>query len=564
MKHSFPGPATAFRPGIAGTAWRPFFATTILSLGLTLPILAAAQPLRVGAYDNAPKIFIDDRGAVSGFFAELTTILANDVGHPIDFVVCEWNDCLAKLEAGEIDLMPDVAYSKAREQRFQFGHEAVIHSWSAVVVDNGDQIAAMQDFEGKRVAVVAGSIQDSHLRMTAEETGVTVEVVGAPSFEKVFEAVQSGAADAGIANHFFADAHAVDYGLSQATMRFRPSSIYFAYAPGLDSEQIAQFDAALAALKADPESAFYALRKGWLEMEPENAIPPWVTIGLIGLLSVICLLSLFIYILRREVRRATATAHRAMEAAVSANQAKSEFLANMSHDLRTPLNSIIGFSDMMKMEAFGPVGNSRYLDYLNDINKCGNQLLALIDDILDLTRIENQDYTLDMKWLDLKPLIDDCVARHTPILKAENRKPIAVQLPHAPVAIQADANAMAQILDNLIGNAIKHGGPDAAITLGWRSGADGAALYVQDTGVGIPAERIGELTKPFYQAYQAQQPSAMLRRKVEGIGLGLNIVDRLCRLQDMMLSIQSDEGRGSTFSVVLQPQNVRFGAQSLA
>jgi signal transduction histidine kinase len=537
----------------------------VLGLGLAGTAPAAAQePLRVGAYDNAPKIFIGDGGAVDGFFADLTGLVAAAVGQSVDYVVCEWNDCLAKLEAGEIDIMPDVAFSEARAQRFQFAHEAALHSWSSVVVKAGTDIPTMTDFAGKRVAVVSGSIQEAHLRTRTEAAGIAVEILGRPTFDTVFEAVRSGDADAGIANHFFADAHADKYGLSQTTMRFRPSSVYFAFAPDFASERIAQFDAALAALKSDPNSDFYRIRKSWLEVAPEQQIPTWLAFGLIGSLSVICVLTLFIYVLRREIRRATAAAHEAMEQAISANQAKTEFLAHMSHDLRPPLNSIIGFSDMMKSETFGPVGNRRYLDYLSDINKCGSQLLALIDDILDLTRIENRDYPIAMAWLDLRTVIEDAISRQTPILQAQQRDAITVRVPAMPIEIWADPDAMAQILDNLIGNAIKHAGPKARITLGWRTDANGPGIYVEDDGVGIPANRLGKITIPFYQGYQEQQPSALLRREVEGIGLGLNIVDRLCTLQDMTLKVESEETRGSTFSIVFKPRNARANSRSVA
>jgi len=520
---------------------------------------AEGEPIRVGVYDNKPKIFIAEDGSVGGFFADLTDILAEKVGRRVTYVTCSWAECLDKLEAGEIDMMPDVAFSRERQARFQFGHEAVLHSWSAVVVREDADILRLSDLEGRRVAVVAGSIQEATLAREIEATGLEAGMTGVPSFTEVFEAVAGGTADAGIVNHFSADAHVAAKGLTIAPYRFHPTSLFFAYAPAFPRAEIAALDVALAGLKADPASPYYRLQREWLVDGGAKAVPSWITLVLIVALSIICLLSLFIYILKREVRRATAAAQSAMEQAVLANQAKSEFLANMSHDLRTPLNSIIGFSEMMKLETFGPVGNRRYVDYLDHINKCGSQLLALIDDILDLTRIENNSYHLAPQWLDVATTIQDCAARHAPIFRTLDRHPLQIEPPEAPTEIWADQRALSQILDNLIGNALKHAGSNVTITLGWRPRDGTGTLFVADDGIGIPAEKIAQLTKPFYQV-QDDSSRAMLRRKVEGIGLGLNIVDRLCRLQDIDFEIRSDVGAGSLFALSFKAGTVRRAA----
>jgi PAS domain S-box-containing protein len=225
-----------------------------------------------------------------------------------------------------------------------------------------------------------------------------------------------------------------------------------------------------------------------------------------------------------------------------ANRAKSEFLANMSHELRTPLNSVIGFADMLRTQMLGPVGNRKYIEYAADIIASGTHLLEVINDILDLSKIEAGELTIDDNVIDLGSLVDNCVRMIRP-RAARARIRLAVDVPNAPIALRADSLRIKQILLNLLSNAVKFTPADGTVAV--RAGLeDGAVvLAVHDTGIGIAPEDIPRILEPFAQV------ESSLTRGHEGTGLGLTLVKRLTEKHGGTLAITSAPGEGTTVTV---------------
>lgn len=234
----------------------------------------------------------------------------------------------------------------------------------------------------------------------------------------------------------------------------------------------------------------------------------------------------------------------AKEAAERAYAAKSQFLANMSHELRTPLNAIIGFSEMIQRQMLGPLGNDRYLDYINGVRESGEHLLDLISDILDMSKIEAGKYELDIEEFNLTDLIG--TATHMMegrALDAEVR--LGTQLDNQDLVIKADRRAVMQILLNLVSNAVKftEAGGEINVICTERDGY--ISLKVQDTGIGIPASKLRSITRPFEQA------ASHFTRDHEGSGLGLSITKDLVELHGGSLHIESTVGVGTTVTVRL-------------
>jgi signal transduction histidine kinase len=231
--------------------------------------------------------------------------------------------------------------------------------------------------------------------------------------------------------------------------------------------------------------------------------------------------------------------------AAAANRSKSEFLAIMSHELRTPLNAIIGFSDLMVREAFGPLQNQRYTDYVADIRSSGHLLLSLINDILDLTRIEAGKLDLNLEPIDPNEILGDIVRLLAPLAHAKTMRLSAKEAVGCKPLL-ADRRALRQLLNNLVANGIKFTDPSGAVTLSAETiDAGHVALLVADNGRGIPRGRIAELCKPFVQIADP------LRRDVGGIGLGLAISRSLAEAMGGSLAIDSDLGKGTTVRVTL-------------
>ena len=250
----------------------------------------------------------------------------------------------------------------------------------------------------------------------------------------------------------------------------------------------------------------------------------------------------------------------AMTRAEAANQAKSEFLANMSHELRTPLNAINGFSEIMAGEMFGPLGHAKYQGYAADILRSGQHLLSLINDILDMAKIEAGKLTLHYDTVSLKEIVDDAV-RLVRGRVEEAGLTLIVDAPELP-DIEADYRGVKQVVLNLLSNAVKFTpeGGEIVVALS-REDDDRVRVAVTDSGIGIAQEDLTRLARPFEQVEGQHSKTA------QGTGLGLALTKSLVELHAGTLSIQSEPGRGTTVSFVLpirRPQGHLLEGQSRA
>jgi two-component system cell cycle sensor histidine kinase PleC len=232
---------------------------------------------------------------------------------------------------------------------------------------------------------------------------------------------------------------------------------------------------------------------------------------------------------------------REKDRAEAANQAKSEFLANMSHELRTPLNAIIGFSELMEQALFGPLGSERYEEYARDINGSGKYLLGVINDILDMSKIEAGQFSMDREQIDLCPLIKETV-RVVSLQAAAKAIMVETRIADT-MSLVADRRAIKQIVINLLSNAVKFTGQGGRITVRARNASGAMILTIEDNGCGIPKEALGKLGRPF------EQVQNQFSKNHAGSGLGLAISRSLAELHGGALKIRSTEGVGTIVSV---------------
>lgn len=227
-----------------------------------------------------------------------------------------------------------------------------------------------------------------------------------------------------------------------------------------------------------------------------------------------------------------------------ANQSKSEFLANMSHELRTPLNAIIGFSEIMESGSFGPLGSEKYNEYAQDISGSGRHLLDLIDDILDMSKIEAGRYQIEFESLDLSALLDECIRIVS--VKAEP-KDITLENTIAPdIMVRGGRRPMKQIVLNLLSNAVKFTPENGAVRVRCRCVGDGINIVIADNGIGIPVDAMEKLGRPF------EQVENQLTKSHQGSGLGLAISRSLARMHGGRLRVFSKEEKGTIVCVRLR------------
>ncbi len=255
-------------------------------------------------------------------------------------------------------------------------------------------------------------------------------------------------------------------------------------------------------------------------------------------------------ILIGRLEEAKAISDDARKRAEEANLAKSRFLATMSHELRTPLNAILGFSEVMMSEIFGPHSNPTYKEYAEDIHNSGNHLLNLINEILDLSRIEAERYELNETTTKLADIAEDC--QHLISMRARSKGIEIKLIEEASLnTIWVDERAIRQVCLNLLSNAVKFTPPNGQISITVGKTPDGGQfLTVMDTGPGIPKEEIDKVLKPFGQGSLAHQTAE------GGTGLGLAICQKLVALHGGIFNLSSELRHGTTVRIEIPAKRV--------
>jgi two-component system cell cycle sensor histidine kinase PleC len=247
--------------------------------------------------------------------------------------------------------------------------------------------------------------------------------------------------------------------------------------------------------------------------------------------------------IREEQRVLARRYHEEKLRAEAASRSKTNFLAHISHDIRTPLNHIIGFAELMRHETYGPLGDEHYASYVDSIRMSGERLLSFFASILDFAELEGGQRVLREEHVAVDELLASATQRHAP---RAQRKGIALNLGAPTGAVLAgDRFSLERMLGNLIDNAIQFTPAGGRVTIAAHAASDGVVLEVSDTGIGMPPERLSSLSQPF--AYG----DAALTRDREGAGLGLAIARTIAELSGGRLAIDSRPGLGTTVAVSL-------------
>ena len=523
--------------------------------------LAGGQVINVGLYENAPKVFTSDAGAPAGIFVDVIESIARTEGWTLNYVPGTFAEGLARLAGGEIDLMPDVAYSAERAQAYSFHEVSVLSSWSQVYAREGSGITSLLDLDRKRVAVLEGSVQQAAFERLIQSFGLNVTLLLAPDYEAAFQMVLAGEADAAVTNRFYGAAHARSVGLEDTAVVFEPSDLFFAATRGDPKHLLGAIDSVLSSLKKNPDSEYYRSLEKWTAEKVEFTTPTWLKVaGLV--LSVAFVMTLAgTFILRHQVNlrtkdlrlanehteqrvvERTAELAAAKEHAEAADRVKSAFLATMSHELRTPLNSIIGFSGILEQQLAGPL-NPEQMKQIGMVRGSARHLLDLINDVLDISKIEAGELQVNTETVDLRQSLGRVVEAVTPLAEKKGLK-LTVWLAPGLGEITSDRRRVEQIMLNILANAIKF--TDAGeVTLAAETDSDDRVhLTVHDTGVGIKPEDLRELFTPF------RQVETGLARNYDGTGLGLAICRRLADLLGGEIHAESEFGVGSTFTFIV-------------
>lgn len=283
--------------------WRILLAALLLLLSTAAP----AETLRVGIYHNPPKLQLDERQQPGGIFGDLLQAMAAREGWQLEVEPCSWQACLSALEAGELDLLPDVAWTEERARALAFHNEPVLHSWSQVYQRPGLSLDTIVDLDGRRVAALEGSIQSRFLRQLTDSFGVMPTLLEVSGFEEGFTAVSEGRADAVVANRHYGDWQAGPHGLEVTPIMFQPAGLFFAAPAGESQDILARIDHYLERWKPDARSPYHRALAVWnVRSDDRFHVPPLLRWGLGGLLFLLALSAGIGLLLRHRIRARTA------------------------------------------------------------------------------------------------------------------------------------------------------------------------------------------------------------------------------------------------------------------
>ncbi|MGX4641455.1 EAL domain-containing protein [Massilia sp. SYSU DXS3249] len=274
-----------------------------LSVSLLAHGAAPERVVRVGIYDNAPKVYADAGGRADGIMVELLREVARLEGWELQFVRCQWSHCLAALGDGAIDVLPDVAWTEERTRVFDFPRVPALFSWSQLYRRSGTAIGSVSDLGGKRIAVLSGSIQERYFSEFAGGFGAAPTLVPVMSVPEGFELVRRGWAEAVVASKFVGDVQAPRYGLRETPIMFQPARLFYATGKGRNADLRAALDRRLGAWQADPHSVYFEILDRWSSRSLLARVPPlaWWGAGLV--LAMLALALATAAWLRRKVAR---------------------------------------------------------------------------------------------------------------------------------------------------------------------------------------------------------------------------------------------------------------------
>ncbi|MGQ4277412.1 EAL domain-containing protein [Pseudidiomarina sp. E22-M8] len=271
-------------------------------LGVVLSVQAQTT-IKVGAYENPPKVTVAESGELSGVFGDLLYEIAEREGWQIEVIPCRWSECLAMLAAGDLDIMPDVALTEIRDKNYIFNELPVLHSWSQLYTLDDRSINNLLELDGLRVAVLRDAVQGPYLRELIINFGINVEFMQVGTFDEGFAAVLAGRADAVAVNHFYGEQRSRELGLKQTPVMFQPTRLFYAAPAKADGRALMmRIDRWLADWRSAADSPYQEIMKKWGVYAPDKPDPisKWLLPSLFGVL-VLAILSLMI--LRHQVKK---------------------------------------------------------------------------------------------------------------------------------------------------------------------------------------------------------------------------------------------------------------------
>ncbi len=522
-----------------------------------MPVWAGAETrvVRIGVYDNPPKVEVDMQGIPQGIFLDIIEKIAGNEGWELEYVRDTWNGSLESLEQGSIDLMPDVALSDRRRTRFDFNSIAVLNSWVQVYCRKGTAVSSISDLRGKRVAVLEGSIQEHLAADMLRNFNIPFALKPFPDYNTIAHEVASGRVDAVIVSRFYGYRRNKIASLKPTPLILSSTTLHFATGKGRNSGLLTAIDRNLSEMINNPHSAYYTSLNRWLNERPRMFIPSYI----LWSVSIIAVALFFFFalsvLLRKKVKERTVELEKlnsdlnialkelktARDEALKRERlhAFGQLASGLAHDFNNLLFPIMSYASMMldRAESFDRRKESREnIEKILAAARHGTEIVSRMQQFYYSSREFGK-----AGYVDLTKVVNEVIDLCRPRLDREGKRGRPVE-----VILDLDKNCMIkgresdihEILMNLVLNAadaMPHGG---RLTVSTETVNDFIIITVRDEGTGMPDHVKEKCLEPFFTT-----------KGEEGTGMGLSMVNTIVAEHNGSLQIESVQGEGTRFII---------------
>jgi signal transduction histidine kinase len=502
--------------------------------------------LKVGVYDNYPKIFVNENGQPSGIFIDVLEAIALKEEYTIQYIEDDWHILYEMLISGEIDILPDMSYSTKRDSLFTLTTLPLLGSWLEVFTTDITEVNSILDIRGKKVGVLKGGIQEEYItNKIKQDFELDFEIFIFNSYSETAEALKSNIIDVIISGRFFYYSDLIREDIRPTGIVLRPADLYFAFTKNKHPEIVSCFDKNISILKNNSNSVYYKSLQKWLDKEQITGIPEhakWIigtlVIILIMFMLFIIMLNYRVKIKTQEIKLKNEELILSIKKAEESDHLKTVFLQNMSHEIRTPLNVTLGYLDLLNDKELNEESRKKYIDI---IHRSGQRLLSTLNNIIEISKIEANQLDVNEAEVDIQNMMEFyCEFFNNQTQKKGVKINLAEHIKGEEAIIKTDKHLLDGILTNLLDNAVKFT-KDGSIEIGNYIENDNIVFYVKDTGIGIPEHKQKIIFDSFIQA------ETKINRPYEGSGLGLSITKAYVEALKGKIWLESKTLKGSTF-----------------
>ncbi len=503
-----------------------------------------------GDYDYPPYSFLDKNGDPQGFDVDLIKTIAKKIDVEITFVFTPWDEAVSNLKSGKIDLLMAALYTEDRTRFFEFTIPYHMDYYSIFSREESG-IRSINELQGKKVIMLNG---DASIEKFIIPLGLLQNITYTASYPDAFKLLLAGRHDYilapfAIAQHTLKELEEQEENTDSIVSTgetLLPSQYRLAVKKG-NAELLTKLNDSLDALKS--EKGIQRLREKWIMERPTSWQTPeviqYVLLGLVPIGFLVVIAFAWSWSLKKQVNAKSESLRIAVRKAEMANLAKSRFMANMSHEIRTPLNAISGFSQALIIDSEKRSLGEEFAKIAENIQKAGEQLLGIIENILEISKIEVDEVRPNPEEFNLKK---DVQAVYGLNKVRALKQGVVFNYGYdsdLPEIVRSDKVKLNRILTILIGNAIKFTPPEKSIWLKLKREDDFFVLQLEDQGIGIEERYLKEIFEPFVQVDDS------ITKKYSGTGLGLTIAKAYVEMLNGTIAVQSRKDHGSVFIVKL-------------